>query len=214
MELTKKEISILQETAKKYMEYATLPIQKEKKELWKALNRSEMKRPMVVLDQFPWNELNDEHELDVFIEDPLFARIEYNLKKDIYKYKHFPVDMVLDPFIRVPKAISNTGYGIRKKEETLYASGNVSSHVFENQLETIEDVSKIKDMVITHDEKETKRRYETASEILKGIAPVMMEGNMFHLGVWDHISEFMGVQNIFYDLVEDRKSTRLNSVTT
>ena len=60
MALTEKEISVLQETAKKYMEYANLPVQKEKIELWKALNRGKMQRPMVVMDQFPWNELNNE----------------------------------------------------------------------------------------------------------------------------------------------------------
>ncbi|MDD4502959.1 MAG: hypothetical protein PHN87_07745, partial [Clostridia bacterium] len=133
MELTKKEISVLQETAKKYMEYASLPVQKEKIRLWKALNRSKMERPMVVIDQIPWNEMNNEHELDLFVENPVFRRVELNLKKEIYKYKHYPVDMVLDPFIRIPKAISNTGYGMKVEEETLYASGNVSSHVFKNQ---------------------------------------------------------------------------------
>lgn len=203
MELTKKEISVLQETAKKYMEYASLPVQKEKIRLWKALNRSKMERPMVVIDQIPWNEMNNEHELDLFVENPVFRRVELNLKKEIYKYKHYPVDMVLDPFIRIPKAISNTGYGMKVEEETLYASGNVSSHVFKNQLATIEDAKKIKDMVITHDELETDRRFETASEIFKGIAPVMMEGNMFHLGVWDHLSQFMGVENIYFDLVDE-----------
>ncbi|HPB17133.1 MAG TPA: hypothetical protein PK870_05730 [Clostridia bacterium] len=209
MELTKKEISVLQETAKKYMEYASLPVQKEKIRLWKALNRSKMERPMVVIDQIPWNEMNNEHELDLFVENPVFRRVELNLKKEIYKYKHYPVDMVLDPFIRIPKAISNTGYGMKVEEETLYASGNVSSHVFKNQLATIEDAKKIKDMVITHDELETDRRFETASEIFKGIAPVEMEGTIFHLGVWDHLSQFMGVENIYFDLVDEPEKLHL-----
>ena len=203
MALTEKEISVLQETAKKYMEYANLPVQKEKIELWKALNRGKMQRPMVVMDQFPWNELNNEGELDLFVENPVFRRVERYLKREIYKYKHFPVDMVIDPFIRVPKAIDNTGFGIKVEEETLYASGNVSSHVFKNQLETKEDAEKIKDMIITHDEKETERRFETASEIFEGIAPVMMEGRTCHLGVWDNLTQFMGVENIYFDLVDE-----------
>ena len=126
MELTKKEISVLQETAKQYMEFASLPIHKEKIKLWKAINRSRMERPMVVIDQIPWIEMNNEHELDLFVEDPVFRKVEYNLKKEIYKFRHYPVDMVLDPFIRVPKAITNTGYGIGVEQKTLYASGSVS----------------------------------------------------------------------------------------
>ena len=203
MELTKKEISVLQETAKQYMEFASLPIHKEKIKLWKAINRSRMERPMVVIDQIPWIEMNNEHELDLFVEDPVFRKVEYNLKKEIYKFRHYPVDMVLDPFIRVPKAITNTGYGIGVEQKTLYASGSVSSHEYKNQLVTMEDGKKIKDMVITHDIQETKRRYETAKEMFKGIASVEMEGMSFHLGVWDMLSQLMGVENIYFDLIDE-----------
>ncbi|MFA7673799.1 MAG: hypothetical protein WCY62_08105 [Clostridia bacterium] len=203
MELTKNEIKVLQDTAKTYMEYASLPIQKEKINLWKAINRSKMQRPMVVIDQIPWNEMNVNGELDMVVEDPVFKRVERDLKQAIYKWRHFPVDMVLDPFIRVPMALNNTGYGLKVEEKTLYASGNVSSHVFTNQLATMEDGKKIKDMIITHDEAETKSRYEVASQIFKGIAPVEMEGSIFHLGVWDHLSQFMGVENIYFDLIDE-----------
>lgn len=209
MELTKKEVSVLQETAKQYMEFASLPIQKEKIKLWKALNRSKMERPMVVIDQIPWIEMNNNHEMDLFVEDPVFRKVEYNLKKEIYKFKHYPVDMVLDPFIRVPKAVTNTGYGMRVQEKTLYASGSVSSHEYMNQLVTMDDANKIKDMVITHDAEETKKRYDFASEILRGIAPVMMEGIMFHLGVWDILSQLMGVENIYFNLIDEPEKIHL-----
>ncbi len=209
MNLTQKERNVLREAAKVYMEYANLPIQKEKIELWKSLNRSQMKRPMVVIEQIPWNEMNINNELDLFVQDPLFRKIEDKLKREIYKFKHYPVDMVIDPFIRIPMAISNTGYGVVAKKETLHHAGNVNSQVFTNLFETMEDVEQIKDMVITHDKEETMRRLEFAKDLFDGIAPVMPEGNMFHLGVWDAISEFMGVENVYFDVIDEPEKLHL-----
>ena len=53
MSLSKTEKQILGELGSKYMEAASLPTHKEKVNLWKSLNRSQMQRPMVCIDQLP-----------------------------------------------------------------------------------------------------------------------------------------------------------------
>ena len=53
MNLKKQEIDALRKLAQEYMEIATLPIQREKMELWKAFNRHDNTRPMVIIDQLP-----------------------------------------------------------------------------------------------------------------------------------------------------------------
>ena len=47
MSLLAKDIEVLKQLGSKYMSLATLPVQKEKLELWKSLNRCKMQRPMV-----------------------------------------------------------------------------------------------------------------------------------------------------------------------
>ena len=66
---------------------------------------------MVCIDQVPWNEIRDE-ELVCQVEDPFFMHIELELRRKIYMWKHFPVDMVFEPCITIPKIVGNTGYGL------------------------------------------------------------------------------------------------------
>ena len=74
---------------------------------------------------------------------------------------------------------------------------------FESVLNDEEDVLKIKDMVLTVDEDENRDRMETAHMIFDGIVPVVLgHGIGFHLGVWDRLSEYMGVTNVYCDLYD------------
>ena len=65
-----------------YMGYASLPIQQKKAELWKALNRCQMQRPMITIDQIPWHEFHDE-ALICRVQDPFWQEIEQNLRRKI-----------------------------------------------------------------------------------------------------------------------------------
>lgn len=205
MNLTANERQILRDLASRYMEIASLPVQAQKRDLWKALNRSQMQRPMVVIDQLPWNELNDDGSLTCQIQDPFWQGIENQLRSAIYRWTRFPVDMVIEPFITIPKAITCTGYGIKIEEETQAtdSTNSVVSHHFFNQLQTEEDLEKIKDMHFTHDEEKSKLWLDEAASVFEGIAPVMQSGgHQFHLGVWDTISMLMGVTNAYIDLMD------------
>lgn len=200
MPLNKKEEDVLKELADRYMAAAQLPVQKEKKELWKALNRGEMQRPMVVIDQLPWSELNECGILDLYSTDPYWRNVEWDLRTTLYKWEHFPVDMVLDPFIRIPKCIESERYGI-VPDVDLLNSGNydVSSQHFNNQIKDFEDINKIKNIAITHHEDLTKAYYDEARVLFSDIVPLQSSGMQFHLGVWDFLSQLMGVEAIYYD---------------
>jgi len=205
MNITRNDKEILRRLASKYTEISLLPVQREKMELWKALNRGDMQRPMVVIDQLPWHELNLNGELTCFCKDPFCARLESDLRKTIYKWEHFPVDMVVEPFITIPKSIYNSGFGITSAEEMLQtdAANDVVSHRYLNQIQTEEDINKIKDMAISCDEELSKHWLLQAEDIFSGIAPVRQSGGLqFHLGIWDVLSTLMGVENIFYDLID------------
>ena len=57
MTLTSRDRETLRRLAGEYMEAASLPVQREKMLLWKSHNRLDRKRPMLNIDQLPWNEL-------------------------------------------------------------------------------------------------------------------------------------------------------------
>ena len=205
MNITTKESDILLALGEQYMTAASLPVQKEKIKLWRALNRGEMQRPMVCIDQLPMHELNANGELSCTVSDPFWRNIEFGLRFALYRWNHFPADMVLNPFIEIPKAVTNSQYGIRPDDEAMAldeANTGTMSHQYTNQIETMEDVLKIKDMVITHDEKQSALRLETAEKIFKGLPVRLGGGAGFHVGVWDFLAMLISVEEVYYMLAD------------
>jgi len=205
MPVSKEDKQILRDLGSEYMSLATLPIQKEKILLWKAINRSQMQRPMVCIDQLPWYELNAGNELTCLVNDPFWKNIELDLRSKIYKWKHFPVDMVLEPYITIPKAIGNSGYGLNVNVERLeLAEGTTAaSQHFTDILKNYEDIEKIKDLKITVDNNQSEIWMQEAKAIFDGIAPVMQSHGMtFHLGVWDYLTQLMNIENAYYEIMD------------
>lgn len=195
---------ILRELAERYMNHATSPRVAKKRELWKKLNALEMQKPMVTIDQMPWHELDVDGFLNCGVENPYFRGIEWNLRMEIYKYEHLPVDMVLNPYILLPRPIGNTGYGVSNIATTLASDekSNVYSYEFKNQFEEMEDVEKIKTPVISINREAERDIIDTAHDIFDGIADVKMQGYIMHVGLWDFITQWMGVENCYIELMD------------
>ncbi len=187
---------IVRELAKEVAEIAALPVQEEKKAMWRKLNGLKPDRPMVLIDQVCWNEMNVDDELTLRCEDPECRGYENYLRMTLYEWKHFPADMVVEPFVRVPKAIRNTWLGVGAQEDIAVTdpTNSVVGHAFKNQFVTDEDLDKIHMAKVTHDEAETARRLEVAHELFDGILGIFEQGLDPNLSVWDPISTFMGVQ--------------------
>ena len=206
MSLTLKEHLILRDLGSKYMSIATLPIHKEKIELWKSLNRSQMQRPMVCIDQLPWNELNGNNELTCYINDSFWKGIEWDLRTKLYKWHHFPVDMVLEPFITIPKSIHYSGFGLSSRVEKIELSKETTaaSQHFTNVLTDYNDIEKIKDINFTVDIDQSDIWMQEAAVIFDGIAPIKQSHGTgpMHLGVWDYLTQLMGIEDAYYDIVD------------
>jgi hypothetical protein len=195
---------IIHELAKEVAEIAALPVQEEKRRMWRKLNGLKPERPMVLIDQVCWNEMNVDDELTLRCEDPECQQYENYLRMTLYQWKHFPVDMVVEPFVRVPKAIHNTWLGVGAEEDIAVTdpTNSVVGHAFKNQFVTDEDLNKIRPAKVTHDEAETARRLEVAHELFDGILGIFEQGMDPNLSVWDPIATFMGVQDALYTLID------------
>ncbi|MCQ2430361.1 MAG: hypothetical protein MJ192_08525 [Clostridia bacterium] len=204
MPVSAHDIEILRTVARQYMEYASLPIQDVKRKMWLSHNSLHAVKPLVLIDQMPWNELNVDGELDCFVENPLFRGIEWTLRTEMYKWKHIPVDMVLNPYILLPRLICDTGYGVSPQVDylALEHGTTAASQRYHNLFNEPEDVLKITDPVVTVDRAGEKELLETAHYIFDGIAPLRFGGTVLHLGIWDFIAMCMGVENVYVDLME------------
>jgi hypothetical protein len=202
--LNVKDVEILRKLAADVSEIAALPVQEEKRELWRRLNARRPARPMVMIDQICWNEMNSRGELPLRCADEECRGYEDTLRRTLYQWRHFPVDMVVEPFIRVPKAIHGFGFGVRVEEETAMndPTNAVVGHRYENQFQTEDDLGKIRMPRISHDQAETERRLAVAHELFDGLLEVRALGADPYLSLWDPISTWMGVENALYALVD------------
>lgn len=204
MSLTAQDKEILRTLAKQYAEYASLPVQKEKKELWLSLNRGQMQRPMLMIDQIPWNEMEVDGSLQCGVSDPYWRWVETALRQTLYKWKYMPADMVLDPYITLGRPIHNSGFGVAIHNETkVYdETSAVRGMSFENQFESMEDVEKIQTPKVWLDQEAEAQIIAQAEDLFQGIIPFKMVGHTLHLGLWDTITQWMGVENCYIELMD------------
>ena len=202
--INKQDKEILQKLADKYMSYAALPVNKEKIKLWKSLNALNMQRPMVLIDQLPWHELDVDGSLKMQVSDPYWRKVEKNLRQQIYKWEHMPADMVLDPVIFIPKVIERSGYGIGITQNIAVtdSANDITSHQYTNILTGYEDLEKIQKDAFVLDKEATKQKEDEAKNIFDGIAPVKSQGVGYHLGIWDFISMYMSISDIYFELAD------------
>ncbi|PIX36669.1 MAG: hypothetical protein COZ57_38305, partial [Armatimonadetes bacterium CG_4_8_14_3_um_filter_66_20] len=154
MPVSNRDRGIIRKLASQIAEIAALPVQAETVALWKALNGLKPVRPMVMIDQIPWHEMEVDGELTLQCEDGFCRGFEGRFRRTLYSWTHMRADMVVEPVVEVGKAICNTGFGIRTQEKTavLDPRNNVVGHFYLDQLKTEADLDKIRTPEIALDE--------------------------------------------------------------
>jgi hypothetical protein len=194
---------ILRRLASEYAEIASLPIQKTKIQMWKNLNELKPGRPLIWIKGIPWFEMNVDDELTLRTSDSFLRRIETKIRQDLYQWKHMPGDMVLEPVVLCPMAIYDTGFGIHEDVAiaTTDENSDVVSRHFHIQIKDEEDLEKIKTPQISHDEQETRNRYECLLDIFDGIIEVQKQGiDRFWCAPWDELVRYWGTEELFMDM--------------
>ncbi|HHW48737.1 MAG TPA: hypothetical protein GXX14_09000 [Clostridiaceae bacterium] len=196
---------VLRKLASEYYEIANSEKNKENIKLHKAVNDLKQIRPVVLIDELPWHEMNIDNELTLQCSDEYLRTIEWYLRTNIFKYKYFPADMIVPPYIPVKKVIHSTGIGISVEEEIIAIDKDnpIVSHKYNDVLQTESDLEKLGNPVITYDEDETLRRFNLVGEIIGDILPVKLSGiEYFFVGIWDIVSMLRGVTNLLIDLAD------------
>ena len=110
----------LRKLAIQYYEEAMSPINIERMNLHRAVNDMKMQRPVVLIDEIPFHELNFDGSLTLHCTDPVLRGAEDFMRKKLFQWKYFPADMILEPYIPVTKVIKNTGIGIQIQDSKIF----------------------------------------------------------------------------------------------
>lgn len=181
----------------------SLPVQQEKADLWRRLNDREPVRPLVYINEEPWEELKPHRdELVCRCEDPFLREVEWPLRVQLYRWNNYPVDMVVRPVIEFSKVWKSTGIGIEQQIETI-SHGDINSYHFIPQINGEEDIEKICMPEVFADEEETARRGALLKELVGDILPVVPSGiKMQWFTPWDELIRLVPMEGIMMDLID------------
>jgi hypothetical protein len=204
IKLDLQETDILKRLAEEWVSIAALSVHKEKARLWQKLNDLESERPMLWINEIPWQEMNYNNELTLQCKNTWARSQEDFMRKTIYQWKHMPGDMVINPWLDCPLSVHSTDFGIIEDVDlaiTDSASDIVSRH-FNIQIRDMDDLEKIQIPVITHNKKATGQRFKIMNDIFGDIIPVRKQGQT-HIWFtpWDYLIRWWGVQEAMMDLI-------------
>ena len=198
---------ILRELAARYYEIANSDTNRRHILHHKQVNDLKQPRPIVLIDEIPWQEMNIDNELTLQCDTEEARQIETFFRQAIYKWEHLRADMVLRPYYAVGKVIHASGIGFSRRQNQDGEHQNVKSHVFKDQIQTEEDIEKLHFETITYDEAATNQQFEFAADLFGGILPVKITGAAsggygLACRTWDEIVDLRGLVWLFYDLIE------------
>ncbi len=197
---------ILRELASACAEAAAAPCNEERRIGWRRVNDLERHvKPMLWINEEPWEELNTDGSLTLQCRDPYLRQVEDELRRTLYRWRHFPGDLIVDGVIGVTPVTNYDEFcGMNIQEQTIAHDprGGIVSHHYDTQFHTLDDVEKIQMITIRYDREETERRLRVLREAVGDIMPVELRKYGFlHFSPWDKIAMWYNPMELLMDLV-------------
>ncbi len=174
-------------------------------ELWRRLNDLDPVRPMVWINEVPWNEFSDMDDMKLVCRDPALRDIEFVMRKTLFQWDHFRVDMIVENWLASPKIWHTTGFGFTTREDTLaqHAKGGVVSHRYHPQITGPEDLEKFTTPSVTYDREATESIRTTLEDMVGDILPVRLAG-VRHIWFtsWDVLYTLIDPAEFMYDMID------------
>ncbi|MEW5785758.1 MAG: hypothetical protein AB1767_11920 [Bacillota bacterium] len=204
IEISQKDLKVLRELGKKYAEISSLPIQNDRIKMWEKLNDLKQVKPLIWINEICWHEMDVNDELKLETSSEFCQKIETELRRIIYQWKHMQCDMVVEPIIYSPYIIQNTGFGLSPVAEVAITDVNsdIISRHFYNQFESEEDINKIRVPKISCNYKRTEDFFDAYKYIFSGIIQTEKRGSPgFWFAPWDDLVFWMGAEEVLTSLV-------------
>ncbi|MDR3123865.1 MAG: hypothetical protein LBU16_08830 [Treponema sp.] len=201
--VTAQDKTILRELAKQVADLAALDINKQRIARMREMHSLKPGRPPVWIDEIPWHEMDIDGALSCRCESKEGQNMERGFRRTLYRWKYIQVDMVVEDSFYVGKAFTDSGNGLKVKEETLATNtaNHIVSHHYEDQLDTEEKVEALKIPIIQARPDIDEKNLEAAREVLDGIMPVKLRGHGIYYAPWDEISMLRGIENCLVDMI-------------
>ncbi|MDY6877231.1 MAG: hypothetical protein SWK90_13650 [Chloroflexota bacterium] len=196
--ISSRERNLLRDLARQVADIAALPIQAERRELWKKHNSLQPVRPMIlVFPEGSWYELLPQN--DLVCESEEMRWIEWMLRMRIYYHQHFPDDTVIEKEWVVDKVIHNSGWGL--KVERIPSTTARGAWKFVPVLKEPSDLEKLSFPEIVYDKEATKRKLEQAHSLFGDILDIRLKG-VTHISyhLMSQYTDWRGLEEMMLDM--------------
>ncbi len=193
--------SALRELARRYSDVAHLDVQQERLARYAASNDLQIVRPVVLIDEVPWGEIQDEALTNVA--PPEWGWLETHLRQTLYQWEHFQVDRVVPSTFFVAKRIRwlrGIGVEVRDKQIRGTTGTYVAAHEYEDQLATDDDLDRLHPAQLVYDREATERAVAMAEDLFRGLMEVRLSGHVLQYNLWDRVATLRGVDALLLDL--------------
>ena len=204
MDTVREETAVVRELAKRYMEIAQSEKHVRMRRRFMDSNDLKIVRPPLIMEEIPWHEMNMDGELDCVCQDETLRGMEYALRVQLFREKHFKCDNYIEPVWVIGKAYKSTGFGFSIDERRLAVdrANNIVSHEYSDVLAEEKSLEQYHDPVITAFPGLDAQRKARAEEILGGVMPVELRGELIYYAPWDQIAMLRGVEPILTDMYD------------
>jgi hypothetical protein len=172
--MTPADRQILRDLAKEVADVAALPIQEERRELWRRHNDLQPGRPLILI--FPegsWQELLPDASLRCAGGREV-RHWEWMLRSRLYGHEHFADDTVIEKTWDVGRVVRNSGWGLAKK--TVASGAARGAWHFDPVIREPADLGKLRFPEISIDEEASRRDLEAAQDLFGDILDVRPRG--------------------------------------
>ncbi len=188
--------------AERYSEIAHDEVQLERMDRYARTNGLEAVRPVVLISEVPWGEIRDESLRNVCAPD--LAWLETTLRRTLYQWEHFQVDLVVPPVFRVSKRVEvrrGIGMEVRDRQIRSATGTHITAHAYTDQLGTEADLARLQEPEIVYDAVASQEALAVARDVFSGLMEVKLSGREgLHYHIWDRIAMFRGVDALLMDL--------------
>ncbi|MGD0093854.1 MAG: hypothetical protein ABSE73_28430 [Planctomycetota bacterium] len=203
-----RDVTVLRELARQYLELARDPIQEQRRELWCKHNSLKTVRPMVLATYGMWNvwcrEVFGDHAMQCA--DPFWREHERNLRMRIFQHT-VGDDSILEPWITQRAAVQGAWRGLWGLKEDCQPSGmEGGAWKYAPPLKDWAVLGKLSAPPHVIDEAETAKNVERLRDAVGGILPVNVDRSPACLGFMADISTSLaglrGLEQMMLDMCD------------
>jgi hypothetical protein len=175
---------------------AALPVQEQKRALWKRLNALRDVRPLVHICQEPWREFAG-REYNLRCAGQLARQVEEQLHQKLWRWRHAPADDVVEPEVWTPAVCAETPWGLPLRPRT--PDGAVE---YPPLIRSPDDVARIAMPEIRYDPAATGAKAHAIARACGGMIRAQPVVSLAP-ALWDLLVQWYGTTELMQDLVEN-----------